>query len=73
MARRLSLTRIAAGRPSFNIISASGGNARRISYGQGSYGSPVWSPRGDVIAFSRIANGSFSLGVMGPDGGMNVS
>lgn len=49
-------------------MSASGGGARRLSYGQGTYGSPVWSPRGDLIAFTRIANGRFSLGVMAPDG-----
>lgn len=56
------------GSPQLYIMSASGGEARRISYGSGHYGSPIWSPRGDVIAFTRIYQGRFSLGVMNPDG-----
>ena len=41
---------------------------RRISFGGGGYATPEWSPRGDLIAFTRIA-GNFRIGVMGPDGG----
>ncbi len=52
------------------IMSASGGEAtaQRISYGSGRYSTPVWSPRGDLIAFTRIASGQFQVGVMGVDG-----
>ena len=36
---------------------------------QGSrYASPVWSPRGDYIAFIRMEGNQFNLGVMYPDG-----
>jgi TolB protein len=28
----------------------------------------VWSPRGDLIAFTKISGGSFAIGVMRPDG-----
>lgn len=49
-------------------MSASGGSARRLSYGSGHYGDSVWSPRGDLIGFTRISGGQFSLGVMNPDG-----
>lgn len=56
------------GSPQLYIMTVDGGNARRISYGNGHYGSPVWSPRGDLIAFTRIHQGVFSLGVMNPDG-----
>ena len=45
-----------------------GSNVRRISRGQGYYYTPVWSPRGDLIAFTRRANGMFGIGVMRPDG-----
>src|SRR5277367_4947799 len=41
------------------VMSASGGAAKRISFGQGHYSTPVWSPRGDLIAFTRIKGGSF--------------
>jgi TolB protein len=47
---------------------AGGGEATRISFGQGRYGTPVWSPRGDLIAFTRMSQGRFYIGVMKPDG-----
>jgi TolB protein len=50
-------------------MGADGGDVQRISFGQGRYGTPVWSPRGDLIAFTRISNdGKFYIGVMKPDG-----
>jgi TolB protein len=52
------------------VMSASGGEAtaQRISFGQGRYATPVWSPRGDLIAFTRQGGGQFSIGVMKEDG-----
>jgi TolB protein len=51
------------------IMAAGGGPAQRISFGQGGrYSTPVWSPRGDYIAFTRQANGKFAIGVIKPDG-----
>ena len=50
------------------MMSASGGDAKRISFGDGRYGTPVWSPRGDLIAFTKQANGRFHIGVMRTDG-----
>ena len=49
-------------------MSASGGEAQRISFGQGRYATPVWSPRGDMIAFTKIDGGRFHIGVMRTDG-----
>jgi TolB protein len=49
-------------------MNRSGGAATRISFGEGRYGSPAWSPRGDLIAFMVIKGGMFSIGVMRPDG-----
>jgi TolB protein len=49
-------------------MSAGGGGEKRISYGEGRYATPVWSPRGDYIAFTKIMGGSFGIGVMRPDG-----
>ena len=51
------------------VMPATGGEATRISFGeQGRYGTPVWSPRGDKIAFTKILNGEFYIGVMDIDG-----
>jgi TolB protein len=46
-----------------------GSNQRRVSFGGGNYASPAWSPRGDLIAFTRIGGGAFRIGVMSPSGG----
>ncbi len=43
-------------------------NQHRVSFGDGSYSTPVWSPRGDLIAFTKQAGQTFSIGVMKPDG-----
>ena len=29
-------------------------NVKRITFGKGLYGTPVWSPRGDLIAFTKV-------------------
>jgi TolB protein len=48
------------------VMNADGSNQHRISFGGGRYGTPVWSPRGDLIAFTQV--GTFRIGVMAPDG-----
>ncbi|MGO8915168.1 MAG: Tol-Pal system beta propeller repeat protein TolB [Stellaceae bacterium] len=51
------------------VMNADGSDIKRISFdGQSRYGTPVWSPRGDLIAFTKIAGGQFYIGVMRPDG-----
>jgi TolB protein len=52
------------------IMGSGGGDAKRISFGNGRYATPVWSPRGDLIAFTRYAGdtSNFAIGVMHPDG-----
>ena len=49
-------------------MNADGKNVRRISYGDGNYATPVWSPRSDLIAFTKTYKGRFLIGVMRPDG-----
>ena len=49
-------------------MGAGGGEARRISGGEGRYGTPVWSPRGDMVAFTKQNAGRFHIGVMRTDG-----
>ena len=51
------------------MLFRSGSNQHRISFGgSGDYGTPVWSPRGDLIAFTKIQGNNFFIGVMRPDG-----
>ena len=54
-------------------MSAGGGGAKRLSFGDGHYSTPVWSPKGDYIAFTAQKSGSFAIGVMKPDGSANAS
>ena len=41
-------------------MNADGADVQRISFGEGRYGTPVWSPRGDLIAFTKISGGQFT-------------
>jgi TolB protein len=57
------------GKPQIYVMAASGGPAQRISFGEGgTYSTPVWSPRGDYIAFTKQGGGQFSIGIIKPDG-----
>ncbi len=60
------------GRPQIYIMPAQGGPAQRISFAKddvnASYSTPVWSPRGDYIAFTRQGASQFSIGILKPDG-----
>ena len=41
------------------VMGSDGSDAHRISSGEGSYSTPVWSPRGDYIAFTKQLGGRF--------------
>ena len=56
------------GRTQIYIMDRDGSNISKISNGEGSYRTPVWSPNGEWIAFTKILSGSFYIGVMKPDG-----
>ena len=49
-------------------MGADGSGQTRISFGDGIYSTPVWSPRGDLIAFTKQTGGEFQIGVMRTDG-----
>jgi TolB protein len=49
------------------VMNADGSNQQRISHGGGRYATPEWSPRGDLIAFTKIS-GDFKVAVMTPGG-----
>jgi TolB protein len=60
------------GKPQIYVMAAAGGPAQRISFSKddpgASYSTPVWSPRGDYIAFTKQGGGQFSIGIIKPDG-----
>jgi TolB protein len=49
-------------------MNADGSGVRRISFGSGRYTTPVWSPTGDFIAFTKQTGSTFHIGIMRPDG-----
>ncbi len=57
-------------KPQLFIMDADGGNVKRISFGKSGsrYFQPAWSPRGDLIAFTKQVEGTFYIGVISPDG-----
>lgn len=57
-----------SGKPQIYVMNADGSGQKRITFGQGNYQTPVWSPRGDLIAFTRQYRGRFYIGVIRPDG-----
>lgn len=57
-----------ASKPGIFIMDVDGSNVRRISFGKGRYFQPVWSPRGDLIAFTKQVEGTFYIGVISPEG-----
>jgi TolB protein len=64
--RRIVFESDRSGTQQLYVMDANGANQRRISFGGGGYATPVWSPRGDLIAYTRT--GAFQIGVMSPDG-----
>ena len=71
-ARRLAdrlRTPTAAARQQLYVMSADGSqSAAHHASARAATATPVWSPRGDLIAFTRQTGGSFAIGVMQPDG-----
>ena len=66
--RQITFNSDRGGSQQLYVMDADGNNVRRISFGQGRYATPVWSPRGDLIAFTKFYGGRFFIGVMRPDG-----
>ena len=43
------------------IMRSDGSGVKRITHGKGLYGTPVWSPRGDLIALQKLEKEDFIL------------
>lgn len=61
-----------SGTPQLYIMDSTGelGNtsAKRITFGQGRYYTPIFSPNGQYLAFTKTYMGTFYVGVLKPDG-----
>ena len=57
-----------SGRRHLYIKNLNDNKLKRISREAGSYYTPVWSPRGDMIAFTKQEGGQFYIGVMETNG-----
>jgi TolB protein len=49
-------------------MNADGTGQRPIPASGGRYSTPVWAPRGNLIAFTRQNGGQFGIGVINADG-----
>lgn len=56
------------GRQQIHVLDLETGTEKRITYGNGRYATPAWSPDGKFIAFTKIADDTFYIGVMSPNG-----
>jgi len=56
------------GKTQLYVMDANGSGVKRISFGEGRYSQPIWSKRGDYIAFTKQLRGQFYIGLMSPDG-----
>jgi TolB protein len=56
------------GKPQIYVMAAGGGPAQRISFGDGSYSTPVWWPRGGTNPVTKPKQDNFAIGIMRPDG-----
>lgn len=66
--KQIVFTSDRGGQTQLYIMNRDGSGQKRISFGDGTYSTPVWSPRGDFIAFTKKKGSLFYIGVMRTDG-----
>lgn len=66
--KKLAYNSDETGRQQIHILDLETGTEERVTYGAGRYATPAWSPDGAFIAFTKIADDTFYVGIMSPDG-----
>ena len=59
---------LSGGKSQIYIMDRNGNNITKISIGKGSYRTPVFSPNGEWIAFTKIILGKYYIGIMNING-----
>lgn len=57
-----------SGSQQIHVLDLVKGTQKRITFGAGRYATPAWSPDGQFIAFTKIADDTFFIGIMNPEG-----
>ena len=66
--KKLAFNSDRSGRQQIHVLDLESGEEKRITYGAGRYATPAWSPDGQFIAFTKIADDTFYVGIMNPQG-----
>lgn len=66
--RKIAFNSDRGGSQQIYVMDLDTGAVKRITYGAGRYATPAWSPDGQFIAFTKIADDTFYVGIMSPEG-----
>ena len=66
--RKIAFNSDRSGSQQIHILDLDTGKINRITYGAGRYATPAWSPDGQFIAFTKMADDTFYVGIMDPEG-----
>ena len=66
--RYMAFNSDSSGSQQLHVLDLKTGEQKRITFGAGRYATPAWSPDGQFIAFTKIADNTFYIGIMNPEG-----
>lgn len=66
--RYMAFNSDSSGSQQIHVLDLNTGTQKRITFGAGRYATPAWSPDGQFIAFTKMADNTFYIGIMNPEG-----